>query len=505
MSDSNPHKKENNQRSLAVISRGAGLFFFGKILSTGLGFVLNILLTRTLGAALFGIYAYANTIVGFFMVFARLGTGKAVLRFLPATGGKHALRNWYAALALLTALIASIGIGIALFVLAPWINAITLGEDGFETVLRILAVVLPINTLSNLINAIFRALEKLEYQVLVKNVIQPTVQILLVAIAFLLGYSLIGAVAALAIASILVLTIAFSIMLGRTAVNPFGHRITGDRGEFFNFSLPLTLKDVGHKLYTRVDILMVGFFLTGSAVGIYQIAIIVTSFLTLPLSGINQLFPPVAARLHSDGSRDELREVYEIVTRWTFTIVIPPALVLMIYGNEVLSMFGEEFTAGVMVMFLFAIAQLTNCAVGPSGFLLMMTNHQYLNLFNQWALGIGNVVMNYVLILEFGFIGAALATAGTLTAINLLRVVEVWYFEDMTPYSSKFVKPIGAGVVLIPLLIGLTLFIDGLILLFVGTIVAGIVFVALLYLFGIEKEDKEFYRETIAPQLSQIH
>lgn len=497
-------KDENSGQSLRVISQGASLHFAGKITSHGLKFVLNLLLTRGLGATLYGIYTYARTLIQFFMVFARLGTGKSILRFLPEYSDDLPRRDWTVRIAYLTALTASIIISAALYVLAPLINDFTLNTPELLIVLRILAIALPFNTLINLTGAIFRGSKRLELQIVVQNLTKPLVQIGVVGVAFVFGFSLVGVVAGLAIGTVLTFSVAISILYDRTDIRPTGNVSSGSLREFYNFSLPLTFKDLGRKLYTRVDILMVGLFLPGSAVGIYQISVVMTSFLTLPLSGVNQLFPPVASDLHSNGNRKELEEIYQVLTRWTFTMVIPPALAVIVFSQEVLQIFGEGFVSGSSVLILFTVAQLTNSLVGPSGFLLMMTDHQYLNLANQWTLGISNVILNYVLILEFGFIGAAVATAGSLAMINVVRVIEVWHFEGMSPYSTKFWKPIFAGLLIIPVMVGLEALLSGYVLLVAGSASGLLVFIVLLVLFGFEDEDKEFYHETIKPYLRKM-
>lgn len=488
-------------RSLQTITRGISIFFIGNLISNSLKFAFNLILTRVLGATLYGIYTYSNTIIHFFVLFARLGTGKSLLRFLPASSANPAQQNWVTSLAYLTALLGSISMGVTLFVLAPVITRFTLEKPLLVDVLRILAIVLPFNTLTNITTTVFRALEKVEYQIIVSNIFKPIIQILVVLSAFTLGYSLIGAVAALAIGTILTFSIAVTLLHLRTDIRPLGDRSRGSVSEFYNFSIPLTFKDVGSTLYTHIDILMIGFFLTGSAVGIYRVSFIIAALLLLPLSASNQLFPPVASGLYTAGKMDELESVYKIITRWVFTVVIPPAIAIIIYSSEVLRIFGEEFTGGAFVLIFFTIAQLTNCAVGPSGFLLMMTDHQYLNLINQWTLGVLNAILNYIFILEFGLIGAAVATAGTLAFINIVRVTEVWYFEQMTPYTSKYWKPIVAGICGVPAMIGWKLFLTGYPLLMIGSATGWLVFAGALFIFGIEREDQEFYAENIKSRL----
>jgi len=494
---------EEKRSSLTDIYRGASMFFIGRLLSKGLKFGLNVVLTRGLGASLYGIYAYATTLTSLAVVLARFGAGQSLLRFIPAYEDNPAYRDHLVGLAYLTALLGSVLIGSALYLLAPIISELTLDNPLFVDVLRIFALVLPFNSIIKLTNAVFRGLKQLEYQVIVADVVHPVTQIGVVTIGLLLGYSLLGVVASLAVGAILVCLVAVTLLYARTPLRPdvAGRQRRMGVREFYSYSVPLTLKDVGSILYNRIDILMVGFFLAESTVGIYRIAVLVSGLLVLPLNAFNQLFTPVASQLYTEGDVTELQSVYETITRWTLTVAIPPALVAALYSPELLAVFGSEFSAGGLVLTLFAVGQLTNCAVGPSGYLLMMTDHQYLTMANQWLLGALNVVLNYVFILEFGLIGAALATAGVLSFINVIRVCEVWYTEGMTPYSTVYWKPLAAGALSGAVMAALSGVVGGYVLLVVGALVGGMVFVGTLFVLGIEQDDRKFFTRIVGERL----
>lgn len=242
---------------------------------------------------------------------------------------------------------------------------------------------------------------------------------------------------------------------------------------------------------------MVGLFLPSAAVGIYNIAVLVSQLVSLPLSAFGQLFPPIASELYSKGKINELSSLYSRVTRWMFTIALLPGLAVIVYAETVLRIFGSEFTTGTSILVLFSIAQLMNAAVGPSGHLLMMTNHQYLTMVNQWIIGLLNIVLNYFLLQEYGLVGAALATAGALALINIVRVVELWYTEGLVPYREAFFKPISAGIIAGGAMEAGKLFFSGYLLPIVGTAVGGALFVAVLYILGIEQDDVEFFKNVL--------
>ena len=238
---------------------------------------------------------------------------------------------------------------------------------------------------------------------------------------------------------------------------------------------------------------MVGFFLTSTAVGIYNVTLIVAAILSLPLAAFNQLFPPVASRLYSNGNLEELNRVFSIVTRWTLTSSLFLGLVAALYRTEILGLFGPEFTAGAAVLAFFVASQLLNNAVGPSGYLLMISGHQYVLLANQWVFGVLNVVLNYYFILEYGLIGAALATATIGALNNVARLLEIWYLEGLFPYTRGFLKPLVASGGAASTMYGLHFVLAGVPLLVAGIVVGLVTYGGLIWLLGIERADREFF------------
>ncbi|QLH76901.1 flippase [Halosimplex rubrum] len=491
--------EDSYSSSLLALTQGATLFFIGRILKNGLTALFNLILTRGLGATLFGIYTYAWTLTSLAIVLGRLGTGKSLLRFIPDYSDDLAKRNNFFSLALFTAVTGSSVIGVVFYVAAPTISSQTLESPLLVQALRIFAFALPFYTLIRLTGEVFRSVEKIKYKIVLIDILSPLSKVVFTGIVLAVGYSLLGVVTTLLLVGVFTFFIGIIMIIHSTDLRPsFDLQQTHKNyDEFFGYSIPLTFKDIGSLLYTRIDILMVGIFLTNSSVGIYRISTLLAMFLSLPLSGFNQLFPPIASRLYSNGDLEELGSLYERVTRWTFTLSILPALVAIVYGQEILLIFGPKFTKGALVLSILTIGQLTNCLIGPSGFLLMMTDHQYLNLLNQWILGILNAILNYVLIQRYGIAGAALATASVLSIINLVRIGQVWYTERLMPYSWSFLKPIIAGFTTVCTLITFSFILEGYVLLILGSTGGGIVFLSTLYVLGIEQSDKEFFSKIL--------
>lgn len=494
-------KTGSESYNLESVASGASWYLVGRVVSAGLKFMLQVLLTRILGAAIYGIYTYAYSIVWLFVIIARFGTGKSLLRFIPEFESSPNKQNWVTRIAYGTAMFGSIIFSILLYFVAPAINSFTLDSTLLTTGLRIFAIVLPLNTFINLSNSVFRAVNKIEYQVLVENIATPIIQLVAVATAAVFGAKFIGIVGAIAASAILLFFITISILHNKISIEMLGDYESDSYRRFYRFSIPLTVKDIGQRIYSRSDILMIGILLVSIDIGVYKVAILLMGLLKIPLSGLNQIFPSVASKLHADGSVSELEHIYTVLTRWSLTMGLVPSLVLFTYPSLVLSLFGNEFSAGINILLLFVGAQLTNMAVGPSGFLLIMTDHQYLSMTNQWFGAILNVIGNYILIIRFGLIGAAIATASTLALINILRLLEVQMIEGMNPYKSNYWKPIAAGVCCGIIMQVSKTFTSGYKLLLLGSTFGIITFIMILVATGIEREDREMFNQIIKPRL----
>jgi O-antigen/teichoic acid export membrane protein len=481
--------------SLRSVLRGAGFYFAGRISRRLIGALTNVILTRTLGPALYGIYAYISIVFRFVRIFTELGGDMTIIRYLPEYRDNATKQRMVVTLAYITSLIASIIMSVSVYYAAPMISRFTLSDPLFIDVLQIGALIIPFTTLSNITLSVFRGVERMKYHVGISDVASPIFRLIFIGGAVVLGYSVIGATAGLIVSAILTFGVGIFVLFRTTDLTRPVYPTTSEARNHYSYSVPLTFNNLGNALYNQVDVLMVGILLSGSAVGVYRIAILVAGFLLLPLIALNQLFPAVASRLYQNGQSDELRNVYSTVTRWSFSIALFPTITVLLYGKEILRVFGEGFVEGQIVLALIALSKFTSSAVGPSGYLLMMSDHQYLTMSNQVGSGVLNIILNYFLIIEFGFIGAAVATASVLALINVVRLAETIYLEGLQPYRRTFYKPITAALPATIVLYAASIVLRQYVLLVVGTILGGAVYLFTLYLLGLEQDDTELFKK----------
>lgn len=481
--------------SLSSILSGSSIFAIGHILTTIFGFLTQILLTRLLNASGYGIFSYGQTILLLMLNISNMGTDKSLMRYLPSQPDNRRFQQATLTLAYGTSLVASICAAAFLIITAPIIASFTLDNAIFVSILRLFAVILIIDTVMQVTSTSFRALEMAQFDVAIRKIGRQGSLLLAAAIAFLLGLNVFSTTVLAVVASMVTLGCAVALAFHHLDIHPSRDLSEANLGEYYNYSIPLSAKDMGSFFYTKADILMVGIFFSASAVGIYNVAVLLATFITLPLSAVNQLFPPIAAKLYSSGSSSELDEVYSAVSRWAMTGAFPLALGAIIYRTELLALFGAEFATGGAILIVLAVAKFVDTVVGPSGYMLMMTDHQYLLLLNQWSFALLNIVLNYFFLLRFGVIGAAYASAIVLASLNLLRASEVYYLEGMHPFSWSFFKPVAAGLPAsgAMLIVRLLLPNNPFVAMILGGSLGCIVYLFGLFALGIEESDRKLY------------
>jgi O-antigen/teichoic acid export membrane protein len=168
------------------------------------------------------------------------------------------------------------------------------------------------------------------------------------------------------------------------------------------------------RVYGWMDTLVLSLFLGSAAlIGTYEVAWGVGSLLATVSASISSTLFPEVSDLSSDGDFRRVRHYLDEALAYAGLIVIPGFLGAIVIGPRVLRFFRPELVRGstVLVILVFAYlvdvyaTQLLNVINGidrPD--IAFRINAAFITL---------NVVLNVVLVLQFGWQGAAVATAAS--------------------------------------------------------------------------------------------
>jgi O-antigen/teichoic acid export membrane protein len=173
----------------------------------------------------------------------------------------------------------------------------------------------------------------------------------------------------------------------------------------------------------KADILLIGMLIGTKEAGIYAIASKLALTLKWALESVNKVVAPYISGLYSKNHNEELQKILTNIVITLVIFILPFALGLIIFGESILNLFGNEFVVGYSSLVILCIGNFINISFGPVEFLLMMTSHQRETSVIMGLTVILNILLNYFLISIFGIFGAALATA-----ISMMFWNSVMYF-----------------------------------------------------------------------------
>ena len=396
------------------------------------GFVANVLIARALGAAGAGTYFLAITCVTAFAVVGRSGTDVAALRAISGhlrrgwNCGADAVESWAWGRLFRWALLAWATLAAFAWFLAPSV----FGEPDLGLPLLVASsAVVPIGVLS-LLAEVLKARGRVTWGMAVQSLLVPLGMV--AGMALLLLWSG-GGDPALAAGAYLVTTSSTAIvgwmLLRRTrtalASAPNETLSAAALTDLRSSSTAFMVIAMQNLVVSLTDTVMLGILADATAVGLYGVALRVTSLGNLVLAAINGVVGPRFAGLAATGDHDALKRLARTATRAMAGSSLVMFAALITFREPILMLFGPEFVAAQGAFVVLSLGQLVVLGTGPVAYLLMMSGHRRFHRNGLTLAALANVVLNVVLIPPFGILGAAIATAASLGVKNLATLAYV--------------------------------------------------------------------------------
>lgn len=392
--------------SYQKFARDVGFIGTVQILTSLSTFFLLPIITKTLGAYDYGLWAQINITVSLISSLALMGLSMSFVRFLSSETDKKIIREAvYSILFFVT-----VSGFLASFVL--YIFAEPLATFGFNdpeatyfvqagSLLILLNV---IESVSLFYFRIFRQIKKFSYLTLVE-----TFGKLLFILFFLkMGYGLLGVITATLMVQGLIFLIALIIIVSQIGfVIP---RFTYIR-EYLQFSLPLTPNALIRWVTESSDRYMVTYFLGLGSVGVYSASCSIGNLIQLFVSPLQLILLPELSKLFDENKMDEVRIYMSHSLRYFLIISIPAVFGLSVLSKPLLGVLTtQDFISGWFVIPIIAFAGLL------AGIFQIFVNTMFLikktksTTYINILAAVSNVLINLILIPSVGIIGAAIST-----------------------------------------------------------------------------------------------
>jgi O-antigen/teichoic acid export membrane protein len=497
-------RDDDLDRHVLAAAKGSGFLAGGSFFEFASRFVIAVLLARLLGAHDYGLYVLAVSAAGIFAGFASLGLDDAMVRYVAILSGRRDSAGVRGTIqvGLGISLAAGVVTGAVLLLAAGPIATGMFNEPRLASLLRLVAVIVPFLTMSNVLAGTARGFGRMDYAAFSENVVQSLVRLVLLALVAVVarGLNVFTAAVIFAISDVAA-TLTFVVLLHRNLLDAslLSHA-RRDVREVFSFAIPLWLSGLLRQFRSYFETVLLGISKAVSSVGIYAIVDKINLVSHVWLLSIYLAVKPTLARLHDLRDHHALQHLYVTVTKWSLTLTLPFLLVTVMYREAILSLFGTSFAAGSTALVVLSVAELANAGTGICGPVIDMTGHTRVKVANAALMTVLLIASNAVLIPRWGVVGAATATLIGIAVVNIVTVVEVWFLERLYPFDRSFWKPSAAavGAVGAGLLLGLWFPVgDNVVRAAVSALVVAAAYGGLLLVFGLPSEDRLVIRRLL--------
>lgn len=412
------------------------IFFISKLFASVLGFLGTIYFARILGEEVLGFYALVLSIVAWTTVIGKVGFSGAIAKRISEGDEKEEYAT--AGAIVITTLGAIVAGNIIVF--QEYVNSYV-----GRSVAMFTAIIILVSFASSFVFAVLRGYHLVHVYAVLSTMKIGTRTLIQIGLVFI-GFQLTGLLIGYATAAI-IFTIASLAVLRIRPARPQKRHFTS----LVDFAKYSWLGGMKGKTFDQVDIIVLGLFVQTGLIGVYSVAWSLSKFLDIFSSAISTTLFPEMSEIAAQNDPESVSGLTEDALAFAGLFIIPGFVGGILLADRIMSIYGEGFVVGQAVLPILIAA-----------LLIYTYNKQLLNVLNAIdrpdlafranAVFIAtNVLLNVLLIWQFGWIGAAVATA---LSAGVGLVFAFYYASIHVPFtvpfgeiSRQWIAAFGMGVV----------------------------------------------------------
>ncbi|QLE02536.1 polysaccharide biosynthesis C-terminal domain-containing protein [Galbibacter sp. BG1] len=205
-----------------------------------------------------------------------------------------------------------------------------------------------------------------------------------------------------------------------------------------------------------IDKVMLGQFKDIENIAYYTVAVFIAMVIAVPARAMHQITYPITSKLLNTRNFKELDVLYKKSSINLFVVGGFIFLLIMLNINEMYRLLPEQYSGGVLVVFLISLAKLFDNLIGNNNAIIFNSDYYRMVLFFGVLLAVLTVILNIVFIPIWGINGAAFATFLAFILYNTIKI----YFVNSKLHLQPFTKNTFKTFLLIFLLLPLFYFWD---------------------------------------------
>lgn len=198
------------------------------------------------------------------------------------------------------------------------------------------------------------------------------------------------------------------------------------------------LGSVAWQIHNWMDILIIGWLLTQTDVGTYEVAWRVAGVAVILSRAIAVAVLPQVSAWQATDATQRIEDLLRDAITPSLGLIIPAMFGVIVLSREILGiLFGSEYTTGWLILIILIAGKLPEGIQAIVARYLQGLNRPDLEARATVVATTLNLVLNIVLISQFGLIGAAIATTVSYTAGTVVRLRYLsWLITIRFPYRE---------------------------------------------------------------------
>lgn len=435
-----------NNQALKTVAKGAIFVYLGLILSKIFIYLYRIIVARS-GIEEYGLLSLGLAVVSIVMYLPLLGMDEGVVRYVSVYNGnsdKRRLKGTITTALWITTPLSIIS-ALILYLSANTIAINVLNEPRLTGIIQIFSIIIPFSVIGSVHLSVIKAHKRMDYWVLIKNIIENFAKVTITYLLILAGYGVIGATIGYILAVIISSLIAI-IIVEYKFVPLFKSKTISIKPtrRLLLYSWPIMFHTVISQLFGWTDTLMIGYFKNSAEVGLYNAALPTAHILTIIPTGIMALFVPVMTELYTNKYRKEFSNTYKTTTKWIFYFASYCMVVALIYNKEIITLlFGKSYLQSAPSFAVLVIGYFIYSLATPTNSILKVIEKTEYIMVNTIISTLLNIILNYLFIPLWGMLGAAIASTISLTIWSLMSYFESLMLLKIHPIKREIIKLIG--------------------------------------------------------------
>lgn len=434
--------KLNHDIHLKEIFIGSAITFVLKMSGMLLGYLVILIISRQYGPEGVGIYNLTLSIMTLVAMMAAMGLDISILRYVGQfnkNGEEHKLKLlYYYSIELVLPF--SLLLAMLLYLFSGVIAQNVFHNSAYKSALEIAAIIIPFMALQNIGVEFIRGLKQLKISEFLRSVNRPLVNIILL---LSLGFFVVNQLLPLYTLGVgVIVSATFTVYFIAKRVRKFKtkEREIFSKKELVTTSLPMMITTVFSFVMGNISLFMLEIFSTTEEVGIFSVVLKIAMMISLVLVVVNTISAPKFSELFWAKKYDELQYVISNSTNTIFYSSLFLSVLVLLFSEPILILFGENFLFGNMALMYLLIGQLINSATGSVGYFMNMSGKEkaYRNI-TIFTL-ILSLILNLILIPSYGLNGAAIATFISVSILNVSAALYVKYTYNIKTYYSPILK-----------------------------------------------------------------